>query len=108
MGLKRHGVLDARFHPFGRFLKVEGSNGQGAREALSQGARRHYATARAWAYMASRALDDSMRYTVTDAGETIATVTDSTAVRDAAAMLLGAVYELTRAGLGPEFRDREW
>lgn len=77
-------------------------------EALSQGARRHYATAQAWAFLASHALDGSMRYTVTDAGETIATVTDAAAVRDAAAMLLGAAYELTRAGLGPEYRDKEW
>lgn len=87
---------------------MEGSSGQGAREALSNGARRHYATAQAWAFMASHALDDAMRYTVTEVGETIATVTDEAAVRDAAAMLLGAAYELTRAGLGPEYRDREW
>ena len=81
---------------------------QDVREALSDGARRHYATARAWVFMASRTFDETVRYTLTDAGETIATVTDETAVRDAAAMLLGAVYELTRAGLGPEYRDREW
>lgn len=87
---------------------MEGTSEQGAREALSQGARRHYATAQAWAFMASHALDDSMRHVTTDAGETIATVTDEVAIRDAAAMLLGAAYELTRAGLGPEYRDREW
>lgn len=81
---------------------------QNSSEVLSPGARRHYATAQAWAFMASHALDESMRYVTTDAGETIATVTDSTAVKDAAAMLQGAAYELTRAGLGPEYKDREW